>query len=377
MRHLSFVQAIDSLRGGGLGLSAQNTSSELSKAHPGSMLLTSSGKDEPLIVDENVRAFLRYSPQQAFYSPSMSGIIRRMVQTSDIIHGHGFYTAINAVVGRYARKYERPLVYHTHGILDPWILERSKLKKKIAHILFEDRNYRYAKLWRALTDKEAGQIRDFGIKAPIAVIPNGATILSDEEIARYRSMGLQNTSKKRKSLLFVGRLHPKKGLPMLIEAYNLIRHELRDWELSIYGPDEVNHLCELREQISRLNLGNDISILGSIGGDDKHAAFCSSDVFVLPSYSEGLPMAVIEAASYGLPVIQTTECNFPALTEVGGAFECLPNVDDIMQCLRRVTSASEEELKQRGLAGRQLVAERYSWTQVAKDLHDASIQYCL
>ena len=377
MKHLSFVQAIDPLRGGGLGLSAQNTSSELSKTHPGSMLLTSSGKDEPLIVDENVRAFLRYSPQQAFYSPSMSGIIRRMVQTSDIIHGHGFYTAINAVVGRYARKYERPLVYHAHGILDPWILGRSKIKKKIAHTLFEGRNYKYAKLWRALTDKEAGQIRDFGIKAPIVVIPNGATVLSDEEIVRYQQIGLKNRHKQRKRLLFVGRLHPKKGLPMLIEAYNLIRHELRDWELSIYGPDEVNHLCELREQISRLNLENDISILGSIGGDDKHAAFCSSDVFVLPSYSEGLPMAVIEAASYGLPVMQTTECNFPALREVGGAFECLPNVDDIMQCLRRVTSASEEELKQRGLAGRQFVAQRYSWTQVAKDLHDASIQHCL
>lgn len=177
-------------------------------------------------------------------------------------------------------------------------------------------------------------------------------------------------------MVFVGRLHPKKGLPMLIKAYDQLRTQLKEWEIAIYGPDELNHRSELEELIKQLGLENDVLLFGPIGGDDKHAAFCSSDLFVLPSHSEGLPMAVIEAASYGLPVLQTTECNFPELSEVGGAYLCLPTVDSIRNILEELVHDSNSVLAERGLRGRQLVEGRYSWKQVATQLHQACVEHC-
>ena len=117
--------------------------------------------------------FRRSKPDFLYYSPELKNRVRELAADTDVLHGHGLYVGTNFSFGKEARRLDKPLVYHVHGFFEPWILNRSRWKKKLAHWLFENANFRHAKLWRALTPREANQIRACGITAPIVVAPNG------------------------------------------------------------------------------------------------------------------------------------------------------------------------------------------------------------
>jgi glycosyltransferase involved in cell wall biosynthesis len=106
-------------------------------------------------------------------------------------------------------------------------------------------------------------------------------------------------------------------------------------------------------------------------GAEKHALLRTADLFVLPSYSEGFPMAVLEAAVHRIPVVQTDECNFPELTAAGGAWECRPELDAVEKTLRDALTAEDAERAERGLRGRELVEKSYSWDQIAGAVFEA------
>ncbi len=124
-------------------------------------------------VDEATLEFRRIKPDYLYYAPELRQRVRVLVAGADVLHGHGFYVGTNYLFGRDARRQARPLVYHAHGIFEPFILRRSRWKKRLVHWLFEDANFRHARLWRALTAREADQIRATGVSGPIAVVPVG------------------------------------------------------------------------------------------------------------------------------------------------------------------------------------------------------------
>jgi glycosyltransferase involved in cell wall biosynthesis len=299
----------------------------------------------------------------------------KLCSSVDAIHGHGFYVYPNSVFGRQAREKDIPFIYHAHGFLDPWILARSRWKKKLAHLLFEGENFRTANLWRALSSKEADQIRTAGIKGPVVVLPNGVHLPASPS-TDDRQDEAPFPKQRPKRALFLSRLHKKKGLDLLIPAWARVPRKFRqDWELAIFGPDEGGYRSVVEALVAEAGLTKQVTLYGSVSGDDKTAAFRSADLFILPSYSEGFPMAVLEAASYGIPVVQTTECNFPELAELGGAWQCEPNVDQLAEQLVAAFSVEDKERIQRGEAGRNLVVEKYTWTEIAKQMHSACVQY--
>lgn len=240
----------------------------------------------------------------------------------------------------------------------------------MAHVLFEDRNFEAVRLWRALTNQEADQIRRQGIKAPIVVAPNGIRLKPFDNVVPP----LQ--TKERRRILFLGRLHPRKGIPLLLQAWAQLREKHKDWEVVIAGPDEEGHLGELKAIVARLGLKESVSFPGAVTGSEKVLLIKSADLFALTSYSEGFPVAVLEAMACRVPVLLTDSCNFPELAAHGGGWESAAEPPRVLANLGAALTASDEERAQRGEIGRKLVEKRYTWPAIADTILNACEHYC-
>lgn len=371
MRSLHFVQSIEPLQGGGLGQAALGMHLAM-RATGESKLVTTceAGFDD---LHPGVVQCERKGPSALYFSPDLKRIAKQSVAAADWVHGHGLYVGTNAILGGEAIRQGKPLCYHAHGFFDPWILERSRMKKRLVRLLFEDRNFRSLRLWRALTRKEAGQIRALGMKQPVEVLPNGIRLEEiDQEITSEDSAPFRERLRS-KRILFLGRLHPKKGLDLLVQAWAALAGKFPDWELAIVGPDEGGYLTEVRAMLAKSGAADSVRFFGSVRGAGKVAAFRSADLFVLPSYSEGFPVAVVEAAAHRLPCIVTNECNFPELAEAEAAWECLPTADSFTAALERALRADDTERSQRGERGRALIESDYTWPLIARKMHDICV----
>ena len=166
LRHLHFTQSLEPLQGGGLGVSAVALHQNFLAAGLDSTLCATHGAT-PQFNGGRIFEFARMKPGAIYYAPELKRRARQLAADADVVHGHGLYVGTNFILGDEARRQGKSLVYHVHGFFEPWILNRSRWKKQLAHWLFEDANFRQVKLWRALTSKEASQIRAYGIQAPV------------------------------------------------------------------------------------------------------------------------------------------------------------------------------------------------------------------
>jgi poly(glycerol-phosphate) alpha-glucosyltransferase len=180
-------------------------------------------------------------------------------------------------------------------------------------------------------------------------------------------------------LLYLGRLHPKKGLASLLTAWSRARASGKDWVLAIAGWNQNGHEAELKERATSLGLvwmdhtgGNaeeaSVRFLGPQFGGDKEACYRSCDAFILPSFSEGLPMAVLEAWIYAKPVLMTSECNLPEGFAAGAALRMEPEAGSIAEGLRGLFALSREGLEEMGRRGRALAGSRFAWRKLAIEM---------
>ena len=375
MYHLHFTQSVEVLQGAGLGQAALSLHNSLLKNEDcESLLFTTCNKNFTSLYD-NVLIGKRFGPEKLFYSPELYSLSKNYIKQADIFHGHGLYVYTNFLFGSLARKNKKPLVYHPHGFFDPWILKRSRKKKLLVDYLFERKNIQYVKWWRALTTKEADQIRNHvSSSSSIHVVPNGIDISEiDSAIDCLRTCpdtSFTNIEKKRPlRLLFLSRLHPKKGLDLLISVWADITSLFPDWELVIVGPDEAGYKSVLDKLIIDLCSQESCRILPPTSGLEKQYHYQLADVFVLPSYSEGFPMAVLEAAAHSLPIIHSTECNFPELANSGGGIEFAPRFRQLKSAMIQMLELNVSDRIQIGSNARILVERNYTWPIVAKKIN--------
>ena len=379
MRHLHFTQSLEPLQGGGLGSSTLALHRQFLANGVESMVCSTYGKAPQRLAD-GILEFRRIKPGFLYYSPELGRRARELVVGADILHGHGLYVGTNYVFGKEARRQGKPLVYHIHGFFEPWILSRSRWKKRLAHWLFEDANFRYANLCRALTAKEADQIRACGIKAPVVIAPNGLNL---EDYPRPEKMDepietplIPCLTKTKRRLLFLGRIHPKKGLDLLLHSWAGLRQVHKDWELIIAGPDENGYLNEIRELAQALGILEKVRFTGPVAGPAKNALLYSADLFVLSSYSEGFPMSLLEAMACEVPVVATRACNFPDITASQAGGECECTTESIISTLKNALLDDDLARKQRGQNGRRLVKEHYAWPTILSTLLQACATHC-
>lgn len=288
---------------------------------------------------------------------------------TDIVHSHGLWVYTSTAAHRFTRKTGCPRVVSTHGMLEPWAVRNARWKKKIAGWLYEDRQLNDATCIRALTLTEAGSIRAYGVRNPICIVPNGVDSRRTDSVAppSWRDKAF----KDRKVALYLGRLHPIKGLPNLLKAWSRVQKDnfsgAREWALAIAGWDQGGNEKELRRLSEDLGLSH-IRFVGPQFGSDKSAAYAHSDAFILPSFSEGLPMTLLEAWSYGLPAVMTPGCNIPEAFQADAAIRVETEVPSIVQGLRELFRMSDAERRELGSRGRAFVRKRFAWSMVASEM---------
>ncbi len=291
----------------------------------------------------------------------------------DLVHANGIWLRTSAHNNAWARQTGRPYLISLHGMLDPWALRNSRWKKKIAGYWYEHRHLREAACLHALCEEEAIAFRDYGLKNPICILPNGVILPSNEPTSLTSPPWEAETRfKGRKPLLYIGRIHPKKGLPLLIDAWASIRSRQRNltngWFLAIAGFEQVGHLEEIKQQARECGISEDIIFTGSLMGNIKDAAFRHAGAFVLPSYSEGLPLTILEAWSYGLPVLMTSGCNLSIGFDEFAALRIEANVESVTEGLLNLFSMNSEERKRMGQNGHALVCKRFRWDSISHDM---------
>jgi glycosyltransferase involved in cell wall biosynthesis len=323
-----------------------------------------------------VKALPTRGPRAWGYAPGLSATLAGA--DLDLLHVHGLWMYPSVASLSWARETSRPYIVAPHGMLDPWAVRHSGWKKRAALLAYEARHLRGAACLHALCEAEAAAIRALGLRNAICVIPNGVDRPEPSQAGTPDWQG--RLPEKAKILLYLGRLHPKKGLTELLHGWHGFdgRADLGrgDWHLAIAGWNQSNHEQELRQLAETLSIAGSTHFLGPQFGADKNALFRAASAFVLPSFSEGLPMVVLEAWSYGLPVLMTRHCNLPEGYRFGGALEIDADRKAIGRGLERIARMTDEERRAAGRAARRLCNERFS-QQRTSDMTKAVYEWVL
>ena len=279
----------------------------------------------------------------------------------DILHDHGIWLPTHGTVALAARRLDVPLVVSIRGMLTSWALQHNRWRKRFAWMAYQKAALRQASLFHVTSEEEVEALRDLGFDQPVAMIPNGVQ-LPEQQSADSSSAGPRRA-------LFLSRLHPKKGLPMLIEAWARVRP--KDWELILVGPSEEGHRAELEEQVRSDGLDDEITFSGSVSDKEKWAVYRSADLFVLPTHSENFGIVVAEALAAGIPVLTTTGTPWRELETHGCGWWVKPEVERITRALDDAVGCVDEKRRAMGARGRRLVEEQYSWQGVARQMNAA------
>jgi len=342
------------------------------------------------------------------YAPGFDDLLDADV---DLAYAATLWKYPSWAVLNWQKKTRKPVVAAPHGSLDAWALNNSRWKKRLAAWLFKDEQLRRATCFRALCAAEADAIRAYGLRQRIEVVPNGV-----ELVEKLTTEDTESTEGRRR-LLFLGRIHPKKGLVGALRAWAEIKnskskiHNSKQWQFVIAGWDQGGHEAELKALCGDLGLriaecgeaedlklnsyklkteraldiqgglrpengasrrltlpDVDVVFFGPAFGEEKEALLRSADAFILPSFSEGLPMSVLEAWSYGLPVVMTPECNLPEGFAHGAALEIRSGEGSFQAGMRTLIEMTNHERAAMGMRGRRLVEERFTWPKVAAQM---------
>ena len=299
-------------------------------------------------------------PSALGWSPQLGDALNHMA--ADIVHCHGLWMYPSLACLRWAKRTGKAYVISPRGMLDPWALQRSRWKKRIAGLLFQNAHLRRASCIHALCEAEAYAIRARGLQNPICVIPNGIDLPSQDFTSSPPWSDMIPADEK--VLFYLGRLHPKKGLANLLRAWRSVADAAAGWHLVIAGWDQADHESELKTLARELGTQR-VHFPGAQFGAAKAAAFRACNAFVLPSLSEGLPMALLEAWAHAKPVLMTPECNLPDGFAADAAIKIAPEPEGIARGLRELFSKSETERNEIGARGRKLVETRFTWPIVA------------
>ena len=304
------------------------------------------------------------------YSRPMTRFMRDKAGSFDLIHVHEIwhYPAFAAFCA--ARRHKVPYVVTIHSELSDWGLRQKALKKRTYRFFVLDRMLREAGALHVITQAEKEQVRKLGFNTPVVVAPNGIEQSRFADLPSPQSL-IERFPKLngKRVALFLGRLHPKKGLDILARSFSAIAGQFEDLVLLIAGPDKFGTQKNMEAILRAEGLLGRTVFTGLLTGDDKLAAMSCADLFVLPSHSDVLGIAVLEAMAARLPVIITTGCEFPEVAEYEAGLITEADASSIADAIARLL-ADAELCRSMGQQGHKLVAERYSWQATAATMSD-------
>jgi glycosyltransferase involved in cell wall biosynthesis len=343
------------------------------------------------------------------WSPRFARRLEELARGVDVVHDHGLWMWPNKYARVAAGKAGKPLVISPRGMLEDWSLGRSKMRKRVAWMLFEKENLRSAKLFHATSVSEAESIEknlSFTVtftftKPRIVVAPNGVEIpqrIPKREVVEEKFPEL----KGRRFVLFMSRIHPKKGLDVLLEAWRQqqrdgrlrLRLRLRDGQeveqeavLVIAGADLVGYGEEVKRMIREKGLEGGVVMTGHVDGEVREALLGHAEFMVLPSHSENFGLVVAESLAAGRPVVTTNKTPWGSELAQGDRRKEIADrgsmnlelrgcgviceVTDLKRGLERMLQFSDKEREEMGARGREWMREEFSWEAGAETILEA------
>ena len=275
----------------------------------------------------------------------------------DVVHVNGCWHPACAMVQRWARKAGCRVVLTPHGMLEPWIVSRHYWTRKLSALwLYQREAVRRADCLHATAESERHNLLALGYNRNVAVIPNGVDVGTIRMKADWR---------RREQILFLSRVHVKKGIEFLMDAVAELRDALSGYRVVIAGEGEADYVAALMDRAGRLGLGDMLDFRGGVYGEEKWRLYRESDLFVLPTYSENFGIAVAEALACGTPVITTKGTPWKELEERGCGWWTEVGSRPLAEALREFLALDVWKLEEMGRRGRLLVEEEYSSREMA------------
>lgn len=277
----------------------------------------------------------------------------------DVVHVNCCWTPLCSLVTLWAKEAGCKVVYTPHGMLEPWILKRHYwTRKQPAILLYQRRAIRTADLVHATAESEKENILRLGWNGRVHVIGNCVDV---------DSIGMKVEWRRKKRILFLSRVHVKKGINFLIEAVAALKGVMEGYVVTVAGPGESSYVEELKGLARYLCVDDKVEFVGSVFGDKKFDLYREADVFVLPTHSENFGIVVTEALACGTPVITTKGTPWEELETCRCGWWTEIGTEPTMKALRTFLALDEKELERMGRNGRRLVEERYSCQRIAEE----------
>ena len=302
---------------------------------------------------------LGLGPRRLGVSPRMRRWLKQEVTSGrvDVIHNHSLWMMPNVYPGNAVRHSRCRLVVSPRGTLSAWALGRNALQKKIFWHVLQAPMLRAAACFHATAVSEYEDIRRLGFRQPVCILPNGIDVPPLEGALKSG----------RRQLLYLGRIHPVKGIDNLLHAWRAVEDRFPEWELCVAGPDNRGYLAEMQALAGQLRLKR-VEFADPLFGEDKLRAYRAASLFVLPTHSENFGMTVAEALAAGTPAIVTTGAPWSGLVKQGAGWWIDIGVDPMVACLEQALATTPTRLEEMGRVGREWMLRDYSWERIGAQL---------
>lgn len=317
--------------------------------------------ENPLVM-ENCE--VHYIPRYRPFSASWERAVREVLDgcNPDVVHINCCWTPDCAMVQKLAQRCGYKVVLSPHGMLEPWIIHRHYYTRKLPALwLYQKEAVRKADCLHATAESERDNLLKLGYNAHVEVVGLGI----DAE-----SIVLKKSWKRTKQVLFLSRVHMKKGIHYLVEAVGVLREQLQGYKILVAGEGEPAYVDSLRQMIADRGLQDMIQLIGGVYGDEKWELFRSADFFVLPTHSENFGLAIAEALASGTPVITTVGTPWSDLNSSQAGKWIEIGTQPLVEALKRFLALPEKELERMGRNGRKLIETKYSAEVMAEKMMD-------
>lgn len=327
---------------------------ELAEVH-----IITHASENPLAMENcTVHYVPEYNPFKGTWRKKVAEMMEEV--RPDIVHVNCCWMPACAAVQHIAQKHGYKVVLTPHGMLEPWIIKRHYWTRKVpALLLYQKAAVRKADCIQSTAESERDNLLKLGYNSNIKVVKLG---IDADGIEMKRSW------KKTRQILFLSRVHVKKGINFLIEAAVALRSELQGYKILVAGEGDADYVAEMKRMIADNGLQDIVQLVGGVYGDEKWRLFQTSDFFVLPTHSENFGLAIAESLASGTPVITTVGTPWNDLNDSNSGAWIEIGTQPLVEALRKFLALSDGELEAMGRNGRKLIEEKYSAHVMAKEM---------